>query len=130
MESQLDPIPRRFHLAGNPEEEHPETVKGGKKEEEVDNVFGGFNPEFLAEILKVKEGLIKKLHGPTVKAQTIDELHSLQKKKSAPTTPVTGTQTPFATLSEQDRQKQQLESIRYIRYASIIHNVEGLYVIN
>lgn len=49
---------------------------------------------------------------PTVKAQTIDELHSLQKKKSAPTTPVTGTQTPFATLSDQERQKLQLQSIR------------------
>ncbi|RYQ81559.1 hypothetical protein Ahy_Scaffold1g107451 isoform A [Arachis hypogaea] len=49
--------------------------------------------------------------GPTVKAKTIDELHSLQKKKSAPTTPVTGSQTPFATLSEQERQKQQLQSI-------------------
>ncbi|KAJ1385297.1 putative phosphoenolpyruvate carboxykinase [Sesbania bispinosa] len=84
----------------------------------------------LASIQTHKNGICHDDSGPTVKAQTIDELHSLQKKKSAPTTPVTGTQTPFATLSEQDRQKQQLESIRYIRYASIIHNVEGLYVIN
>ncbi|KAL0392180.1 UNVERIFIED_CONTAM: Phosphoenolpyruvate carboxykinase (ATP) [Sesamum radiatum] len=43
-----------------------------------------------------------------VKAQTLDELHSLQKKKSAPTTPLTATQGPFA---EEDRQKQQLQSI-------------------
>ncbi|KAK4434267.1 Phosphoenolpyruvate carboxykinase (ATP) [Sesamum alatum] len=43
-----------------------------------------------------------------VKAQTLDELHSLQRKKSAPTTPLTATQTPFA---EEDRQKQQLQSI-------------------
>ncbi|KAJ1416593.1 RmlC-like cupin domain superfamily [Sesbania bispinosa] len=64
MESQLDPIPRRFYLAGNPEEEHPETVKGGKEEEEGGNVFGGFDPAFLAEILKVKQGLIKKLQSP------------------------------------------------------------------
>ncbi|KAJ1380182.1 Phosphoenolpyruvate carboxykinase, ATP-utilizing [Sesbania bispinosa] len=60
---------------------------------------------------KKHNGICHDDSGPTVKAQTIDELHSLQKKKSAPTTPVTGTQTPFATLSEQERQKQQLESI-------------------
>ncbi|ONI02620.1 hypothetical protein PRUPE_6G210900 [Prunus persica] len=50
---------------------------------------------------------------PPVKAQTIDELHSLQKKKSAPTTPIKGTQGgAFAiTLSEVERQKQQLQSI-------------------
>jgi len=52
--------------------------------------------------------------GPTVKAQTIHELHSLQKKRSAPTTPVTGSQTPFATISEEDRHRQQLQSIRFI----------------
>ena len=50
--------------------------------------------------------------GPTVNAKTIDELHSLQKKKSAPSTPNTGTSTPFATLSDQERQKLQLQSIR------------------
>ncbi|KAF7140500.1 hypothetical protein RHSIM_Rhsim06G0068700 [Rhododendron simsii] len=51
--------------------------------------------------------------GPTVKAQTIDELHSLQRKKSAPTTPITGTpKAAFASaLSEEERQKQQLQSI-------------------
>ncbi|XP_058218069.1 phosphoenolpyruvate carboxykinase (ATP) 1-like [Rhododendron vialii] len=51
--------------------------------------------------------------GPTVKAQTIDELHSLQRKKSAPTTPITGTpKAAFgAALSEEERQKQQLQSI-------------------
>lgn len=49
-----------------------------------------------------------------VKAQTIDQLHSLQKKKSAPTTPIKGTQGAFAVaLSEEERQKQQLQSIRY-----------------
>ncbi|KAL6220227.1 hypothetical protein ACLB2K_007983 [Fragaria x ananassa] len=47
-----------------------------------------------------------------VKAQTIDQLHSLQKKKSAPTTPIKGTQGAFAVaLSEEERQKQQLQSI-------------------
>lgn len=49
-----------------------------------------------------------------VKAQTIDELHSLQKKRSAPTTPITGAQGSFAAASEEERQKQQLQSIRYI----------------
>ncbi|XP_071708487.1 phosphoenolpyruvate carboxykinase (ATP) 1-like [Rutidosis leptorrhynchoides] len=46
-----------------------------------------------------------------VKAQTIDELHSLQKKKSAPTTPLDGVQGAFANMSEEDRHRQQLQSI-------------------
>lgn len=48
-----------------------------------------------------------------VKAQTIDELHSLQKKRSAPTTPIKDSQVGaiFAALSEEERQKQQLQSI-------------------
>ncbi|CAH9105204.1 unnamed protein product [Cuscuta epithymum] len=47
-----------------------------------------------------------------VKARTLDELHSLQKKKSAPTTPLTATNTPFAAaVSEEERHKQQLHSI-------------------
>ncbi|XP_061336878.1 phosphoenolpyruvate carboxykinase (ATP) 1-like [Gastrolobium bilobum] len=47
----------------------------------------------------------------TLNAQTLDELHFRQKKKSAPTTPVKGIQTPFAILSELERQKLQLQSI-------------------
>lgn len=52
-------------------------------------------------------------HQP-VKAKTLDELHSLQKKKSAPTTPLTDAQTAFgaAVVSEEERHKQQLQSIR------------------
>ncbi|MCH84772.1 phosphoenolpyruvate carboxykinase, partial [Trifolium medium] len=53
-----------------------------------------------------------------VKAQTIDELHSLQKKRSTPNTPIrtptTQTAGPFANIviiSEEDRQRQQLQSI-------------------
>ncbi|KAL0308219.1 UNVERIFIED_CONTAM: Phosphoenolpyruvate carboxykinase (ATP) [Sesamum angustifolium] len=46
-----------------------------------------------------------------VKAQTIDELHSLQKKKSAPTTPINPMQGSFAAISEDERRKQQLQSI-------------------
>ncbi|KAH9712547.1 phosphoenolpyruvate carboxykinase (ATP) [Citrus sinensis] len=48
---------------------------------------------------------------PPVKAQTIDELHSLQKKRSAPTTPIKGTPGSFSPVSEEARQKQQLQSI-------------------
>ncbi|KAL8487785.1 hypothetical protein ACS0TY_024199 [Phlomoides rotata] len=43
-----------------------------------------------------------------VKANTLDELHSLQKKKSAPTTPIQAAQGFF---SEEQRHKQQLQSI-------------------
>lgn len=52
---------------------------------------------------------------PPVKAQTIHELHSLQKKRSAPTTPVkdgAAGGAAFATISEEERQKLQLQSIR------------------
>lgn len=56
---------------------------------------------------------------PPVKAQTIDQLHSLQKKKSAPNTPIKGSETTTTTtvlespkhFSEEERQKQQLQSI-------------------
>nr|POE53128.1 phosphoenolpyruvate carboxykinase (atp) [Quercus suber] len=56
---------------------------------------------------------------PSVKAQTIDELHCLQKKKSAPNTSRIA-RTPgqgqgaatFAIISKEDLQKQQLQSIR------------------
>ncbi|KAI7736456.1 hypothetical protein M8C21_011851 [Ambrosia artemisiifolia] len=46
-----------------------------------------------------------------VKAQTIDELHSLQRKKSAPTTPMDGVQGAFANFTEEERHRQQLQSI-------------------
>ncbi|CAN8276507.1 unnamed protein product [Cochlearia groenlandica] len=51
--------------------------------------------------------------GPTVKATTIDELHSLQKKRSAPTTPInqSGAAAAFAAVAEEERQKIQLQSI-------------------
>ncbi|KAJ1689104.1 hypothetical protein LUZ63_013259 [Rhynchospora breviuscula] len=50
---------------------------------------------------------------PPVKAQTIHELHSLQRKRSAPTTPVKegAGGAVFATISEEERQKLQLQSI-------------------
>ncbi|KAI5068586.1 hypothetical protein GOP47_0016931 [Adiantum capillus-veneris] len=43
---------------------------------------------------------------PTVRAQTLDQLHSLQKKKSAPTTPRAG-----VLHSEEQKQMEQLKSI-------------------
>jgi phosphoenolpyruvate carboxykinase (ATP) len=56
---------------------------------------------------------------PTVKVQNVEELHALQKKKaSAPTTPRNATNpstpknmTPRSYLSEEERQKQQMQSI-------------------
>ena len=52
-----------------------------------------------------------------VRAQTIDELHSLQRKRSAPTTPIKdGADSPFAAaLSEEERHRQQMQSIRCSR---------------
>jgi phosphoenolpyruvate carboxykinase (ATP) len=47
-----------------------------------------------------------------VRAQNIDELHSLQKKRSAPTTPIKDGAASAAALTEEQRQKQQLQSIR------------------
>lgn len=61
---------------------------------------------------KKQNGICHDDSAPPVKAQTIDELHSLQKKKSAPTTPIKGTQGAFASIiSDEERQKQQLQSI-------------------
>eukprot|EP00250_Pteridium_aquilinum_P009310 c18587_g1_i1 orf=3-1154(-) len=48
--------------------------------------------------------------GPTVKVRTIDELHSLQKKKSAPSTPKSPAKGGVFQTEEQ-RQMQQLKSI-------------------
>ncbi|PON97121.1 Phosphoenolpyruvate carboxykinase, ATP-utilizing [Trema orientale] len=63
---------------------------------------------------KKNNGICHDDSAPPVKAQTIDELHSLQKKRSAPTTPIKGgAQGAFAPppISEEERQKQQLQSI-------------------
>ncbi|XP_042509301.1 phosphoenolpyruvate carboxykinase (ATP) 1-like, partial [Macadamia integrifolia] len=60
---------------------------------------------------KKQNGICHDDSAPPVKAQTIDELHSLQKKKSSPTTPFRGGEVSFATISEEDRQKLQLQSI-------------------
>lgn len=53
--------------------------------------------------------------GPTVNVTTIDELHSLQKKRSAPTTPINqGGAAAFAAVAEEERQKIQMQSIRFV----------------
>ncbi|XP_045796068.1 legumin type B-like [Trifolium pratense] len=66
--NQLDRIPRRFYLAGNPETEHQEKQSGRKhgeeQEEESNNMFSGFDSRFLGQVLKVKESIIKKLQSP------------------------------------------------------------------
>ncbi|KAG6493215.1 hypothetical protein ZIOFF_048192 [Zingiber officinale] len=65
---------------------------------------------------KPENGICHDDSASPVKAKTIDELHSLQKKRSAPTTPIKdGAQqgnVAFATISEEERQK--LQSIRSI----------------
>lgn len=58
---------------------------------------------------------------PAVKVTNVEELHALQRKKaSAPTTPRNATNpstprslTPRSLLSEEERQKQQMQSVRY-----------------
>ncbi|KAE9614501.1 putative phosphoenolpyruvate carboxykinase (ATP) [Lupinus albus] len=56
-------------------------------------------------------------NAPTLKVQNIDELPSLQKKKSAPTTP-NGLHVNSSTFN-----KQQLQSIRYIIIQLLSFNV-------
>lgn len=69
---------------------------------------------------KLENGICHDDSVPPVKAQTINELHSLQKKRSVPTTPIAdGLQQgnaafPFATISEEERRNLQLQSIRLI----------------
>ncbi|PSR99964.1 Phosphoenolpyruvate carboxykinase [Actinidia chinensis var. chinensis] len=78
------------------------------------NTNGGKGRNGLAKIQTHKKKGDEVCHDDSatpVKAQTIDELHSLQRKKSAPTTPIKGTQGGFAAVSEEERQKQQLQSI-------------------
>ncbi|KAG8478482.1 hypothetical protein CXB51_028282 [Gossypium anomalum] len=65
----------------------------------------------LKSILTDKAKGIPNDSAGTVKAQTIEELHSLQRKRSAPNTPLQGTAGAFANLSEDERQRQQLQSI-------------------
>lgn len=69
---------------------------------------------------KKQNGICHDDSAQPVKAKTIDELHSLQRKKSAPTTPIKGAEGAFAAISEEERQKQQLQSIRF-NYFLVLH---------
>ncbi|KAL9158361.1 hypothetical protein ABFS82_08G063200 [Erythranthe guttata] len=76
------------------------------------NVASGRNglPEIQTQEKKA-DGIFHHDITAPVNAQTIDELHSLQKKKSAPTTPLDGIRGPFTAVSDDARSKQQLQSI-------------------
>lgn len=88
---------------------------GGNGNGSVTMTNGATGRNGLAKIdtQKKEQGICHDGSTPPVKAQTIDELHSLQKKKSAPTTPIIGTQGAFAANAGEERSKQQLQSIRY-----------------
>lgn len=99
----------------------------------IDNVVGRRGLPMIQTHKKVMDSseICHDDSSPSVKAQTIHELHSLQKKKSTPNTPIrssTTTQSPFASISEEERQKQkqkqkqQLQSIRYVPTYYYIHD--------
>ncbi|WP_198359701.1 hypothetical protein, partial [Streptomyces fildesensis] len=81
----------------------------GNGNEEFSFANGVIARNGLAKIQTQKQngqnGICHDDSAPTVNVQTIDELHSLQRKKSAPTTPVKGTEGAFATVSEEERQQ-------------------------
>ena len=74
------------------------------------------HPEKKAAAAKHENGICHDDSSAPVRAQNIDELHSMQRKRSAPTTPIKDTSaSPFAVaVSDEDRRKQQLQSIRSI----------------
>jgi phosphoenolpyruvate carboxykinase (ATP) len=91
---------------------------------ESENTNFSFASGILPKIQTNGDGNTKKMTNgichddsvPPVKAQTIHELHSLQRKRSAPNTPVKDGASGgavFATISEEERQMLQLQSIRY-----------------
>ncbi|THU74046.1 hypothetical protein C4D60_Mb04t29230 [Musa balbisiana] len=82
---------------------------------ELGNANGG--GKGLARIqTKAEDGICHDDSALPVKAQTIDELHSLQKKRSLPSTPMNDGplqgNAAFATVSEDERHKLRLQSIR------------------
>ncbi|XP_028791696.1 legumin type B-like [Neltuma alba] len=56
-ENQLDPIPRRFYLAGNPKEEHPESLQGkhGTQQKQLKNMLSGFETRLVEDAFNVDE---------------------------------------------------------------------------
>ncbi|KAK7267357.1 hypothetical protein RIF29_20027 [Crotalaria pallida] len=92
--NQLDPNPRaridveflfRFYIAGNPEEEYPETQPqrpqqtqpGGRRqgqqqeEEGSNNVLSGFDPRFLTQALNIDEEIVNRLQNPNDRRKQI-----------------------------------------------------------
>ncbi|CAM8928694.1 unnamed protein product [Rhodiola kirilowii] len=70
--NQLDINPKRFYLAGNPQEEHQQsgrqTRQGqegrrGSKGSNINNIFAGLDTEWLSQVFNVDRNLIEKLQG-------------------------------------------------------------------
>ncbi|KAE7997828.1 hypothetical protein FH972_002429 [Carpinus fangiana] len=65
-DNQLDEQPRSFFLAGNPEDEFRQQDQqrpGQQQQGEGNNVFSGFDAEFLADAFNVNEDTARKLQG-------------------------------------------------------------------
>ncbi|KAJ7972648.1 11S seed storage globulin [Quillaja saponaria] len=71
-DNQLDQNPRRFYLAGNPEEEHQQqgqrqqgqSGKGRRGQQgQGNNIYSGFATEFLSDVFQVNEETIRQLQG-------------------------------------------------------------------
>ncbi|KAL9684469.1 hypothetical protein QQ045_021908 [Rhodiola kirilowii] len=70
--NQLDINPKRFYLAGNPQEEHQQsgrqTRQGqegrrGSKGSNINNIFAGLDTEWLSQVFNVDRNIIEKLQG-------------------------------------------------------------------
>jgi len=78
-------------------------------------------PNGLTKINTKTVEMCKDDTAPTVKVTNVEELHALQRKKaSAPSTPRTATNpstpkssTPRSYMTEEELQKQQMQSVRY-----------------
>ncbi|KAH7864438.1 hypothetical protein Vadar_029608 [Vaccinium darrowii] len=70
-QNQLDNNPRKFFLAGNPQQQGQgqqqqqqyRPRREGRQEQNFGNVFSGFDPEFLAEAFGVDREVVRKLQG-------------------------------------------------------------------
>ncbi|XP_054796623.1 glycinin G4-like [Prosopis cineraria] len=68
-ENQLDPNPRRFYLAGNPKEEHPETLQGkhGKQQQQRKNMLSGFETRSVEDAFNVDEEIASNLQSQSAR---------------------------------------------------------------
>lgn len=84
-------------------------------------ISNGFSKKINTS-MKQGNGVCQDGSSSPIKAQTIDELHSLQKKRSTPSTPSGSVSSAFSVITEEDRQRQQLQSIRYhVASSTLIH---------